>query len=362
MSDAILQDLQKKITGTWELLKLDDTRAQVARLQAHMQEPDFWNDNQKAQAVSQELSGLTEELDRWEGIQTEVNDALELLELAQAEDDTETLNDIATKAVELKKRFAELEFFVLLSDEHDTRDAIVTFHAGAGGADAQDWAQMLYRMITRYCEKQGWTVNALELSSGQEAGIKSALIEVSGRYAYGHLKSEHGTHRLVRISPFDAEGMRHTSFANIEVIPDLGDIAEVEINESELRIDVFRSGGNGGQSVNTTDSAVRIVHEPTGITAVCQNGKSQHQNKDAAMKILKSRLMQKYLEEQEAEKAKLRGEYQSAEWGNQIRSYVLHPYKMVKDHRTKHEDKNPDSVLDGDLQPFAESYLRWTQE
>lgn len=362
MSQETLTHLQKKITDTWSLLKLDETRERVLDLERQIQEPDFWNDNQKAQEVSQELSGLKEEVERWEVLQTEVGDALDLFEMAQAENDTETLTDVAAKTEELTKRFADLEFYVMLSGEYDKLDAIVAFHAGAGGADAQDWAQMLYRMITRYGEKQGWTVNVLEVSNGQEAGIKSATLELKGRYAYGHLKSEHGTHRLVRISPFDAEGMRHTSFANIEVIPDLGDAAPIEIKESDLRIDVFRAGGNGGQSVNTTDSAVRIVHIPTGITTVCQNGKSQHQNKEAAMKILKSRLHQKYLEEKEAERAELRGEYQSAEWGNQIRSYVLHPYKMVKDHRTKHENKNPDDVLDGDLQSFSEAYLRWRQE
>ncbi len=361
MDLGALTKLKEKIDSTWELLKLDETKQRVFDLEALTNEPDFWKDQARATGLSRELSELLEELDSWETIRREVTEAMDLGELATAEGDKEIAKEVAEKTEELTKRFEDLEFYILLSGDHDASDAIVALHAGAGGVDAQDWAEMLLRMLTRFCEKQGWKVDVLELSRGGEAGVKSALLHISGRYAYGYLKSEHGTHRLVRISPFDAEGMRHTSFANIEVIPDLGEISEIEIEESDLRIDVFRAGGNGGQSVNTTDSAVRIVHLPTGITVTCQNEKSQHQNKASALKILKSRLHQKYEEDQEAERKKLRGEYHSAEWGNQIRSYVLHPYKMVKDHRTKHEVKDPDAVLDGNLTEFMEAYLRWKQ-
>lgn len=355
--DSKLLELQQKIRKTWKLLDLDSTKARISVIEAQMNEPNFWNNQEHATALSQELKDLQSEVERWEQIQQEVSDALEMIPLAQ--EDAEMKKMVVEKTDELTERFEELEFYILLHGEYDANDAIVAFHAGAGGVDAQDWCEMLLRMISRFAEKEGWKVDVLEYSRGGEAGLKSALLKITGRYAYGYLQSEHGTHRLVRISPFDAEGMRHTSFANIEVVPDLGDIAEVEIDENDLRIDVFRAGGHGGQSVNTTDSAVRIVHEPTGITVTCQNEKSQHQNKAAALAVLKARLHQKHVQEQEAERAKLRGEHKSAEWGNQIRSYVLHPYKMVKDLRSEHESKQPDDVLDGDLKPFMESYLRW---
>lgn len=361
MDIAELQQLAQKIDDTWKLLKLDNTRTRIHELEGEVQSPDFWNDQERARKLSQELNELQEELATWEGIRSEVQDSIDLAEIATQENDAAMQKEIVEKAEKLSARYEELEFFVLLNGEYDTSDAIVMIHAGAGGVDAQDWTEILLRMVTRFCEQRGWKVDVLDMSRGGEAGVKSVTLHVSGRYAYGYLQSENGVHRLVRISPFDAEGMRHTSFARMEVIPDLGDVAEIEIKEEDLRIDVFRSGGNGGQSVNTTDSAVRIVHIPTNITVTCQNEKSQHQNKASAMSILKSKLLTKQIEEQEAEKRRLRGETASAEWGNQIRSYVLHPYKMVKDHRTNHESKNPDTVLDGDLEPFMEEYLRWKQ-
>lgn len=359
MDISQLEQLQRKVEETWNLLKLDESQQRVFDLERAMQQPDFWNDQEKARGISQELNELQEELNTWQTIKTEVSDTLELAHMSVVEKDEEMQGEVEHKIVELVKRFEELEFYIMLSGEYDSKDAIVAVHAGAGGADAQDWAEMLLRMVIRFCEQRGWKVDLVDQSAGQEAGIKSATLHIHGRYAYGYLQSENGVHRLVRISPFDAEAMRHTSFAMIEVIPDLGEVAEVDIEENELRIDVFRSGGNGGQSVNTTDSAVRIVHIPTGITVVCQNEKSQHQNKATALKILKSKLYQLMEAEKAEEKKQLRGEYRSAEWGSQIRSYVLHPYKMVKDHRTQFEVKNPDAVLDGDLQPFMEAYLRW---
>ena len=275
-----------------------------------------------------------------------------------AEPDASITQDLETKLKEVQVTFETVEFHILLNGEYDTYPVLMAIHAGAGGVDAQDWAEMLYRMITRFCEQRNYSVKVIDVSRGSEAGIKSAVLEVAGRYAYGYLKSEHGVHRLVRQSPFNADALRQTSFAMIEVLPDLGEASPIELKDEDLRIDVFRSGGNGGQSVNTTDSAVRIVHLPTNITVTCQNEKSQHQNKAAAMKILKARLHQLELEKQAAEREELRGEYHSAEWGNQIRSYVLHPYKMVKDHRTDYEESDPDKVLDGGLDGYIEAFLR----
>lgn len=269
--------------------------------------------------------------------------------------------DVEKQLKKLEAEFLKLESRVLLSGKHDERAAIVSIHAGAGGTDAQDWAGMLLRMLLRYCERQNWRTRVLDESRGAEAGYKSVTVEVIGRFAYGKLKSEAGVHRLVRISPFDAEKMRHTSFALVEVIPDLGDTEEITLDEKDLRIDTYLSSGHGGQSVQTTYSAVRIVHLPTKIMITCQNERSQRQNKETALKILKSKLAALEYEKQEEEKRKLRGEYKSAEWGSQIRSYVLQPYQMVKDHRTKAETANVQAVLDGELEAFVEGYLRWSK-
>jgi peptide chain release factor 2 len=356
-----MKELVKQITGlkqrareTWSLLDLDTVETQLKSLEVDMAAPDFWSDQDRAKRVGKQSSDLREELDRWKGFLKEVDD---LLELASSGD--ESMHDDITSTLEdLAKRFATMEFATLFSGEHDKNDAILSFHAGSGGTEAQDWAEMLMRMIFRFCEKKGFETQILFESRGTETGIKSATIRVVGRYAFGYLKSEHGVHRLVRISPFDAEKMRHTSFALIEVLPELGEETEVEIDPKDLRIDTFMSGGHGGQGVNTTYSAVRIVHEPTKITVSCQNERSQLQNKETAMKILKSRLHQLKMKEEAEKKKELRGEYQSAEWGNQIRSYVLHPYHMVKDHRTEHETQETDAVLDGELEEFMEAYLR----
>lgn len=354
---VLAQRVQESIT----LIGLEETEAQAAALEVQMQQPDFWNNQEEAARISQQLNELKTEAEQWRSLEQEIQDTAELLELAEQEQDKSVQQEAQQKKEELVQRFEQLEFTVLLSAPYDAEDVILSIHAGAGGDDAQDWAEMLFRMISRFAEQQEWSVDILDVSRGGTAGVKSATLQIRGRYAYGYLKSEHGAHRLVRISPFDAEGMRHTSFANMEVIPDFGTSADIEIDQSEIRIDVFRAGGKGGQGVNTTDSAVRIVHQPTGITVTCQNERSQHQNKATAMAILKSKLYARQLEEQEQERLALRGEHKSAEWGNQIRSYVLHPYKMVKDHRTTHESAHPDKVLDGDLKPFMEAYLRWQQ-
>ena len=353
--DEKLIELQKKINSAAELLKLDRLKIKMEQLGAEMTAPDFWSDQKKAQVISQDYQDLKKELDKWQEISKKVSDLLELSDSG----DSEMQKEINLQTEELAKQFSEYEFYLLLNGPYDQSNAIVSVHAGSGGTEAQDWAEMLVRMLFRFCEKQGWSVVVLDESRGQEAGYKSITFEVKGRYAYGFLKSEHGVHRLVRISPFDAEKMRHTSFALIEVLPELNEDIQIEIKPEDLRIDTFMSGGKGGQSVNTTYSAVRIVHIPTGISVQCQNERSQQQNKETAMKILRSRLHRLEEEKKAKERQELRGEYRSAEWGNQIRSYVLHPYHLVKDHRTDFESTDPESVLEGKLLPLSEAYLRW---
>lgn len=362
MDELIQQarDLQNRITTIGDQLNVAGMRVRLHALEQEMTIPEFWQQPEHAQRVSKEVNDLNEEITTWDTLHSEIETIIELAQLNAKEADVSLSKELTEKLEHIHEKFSELEFHVLLGGEYDTESVILAIHAGAGGVDAQDWAEMLMRMILRYCERKNFAAKTIDLSRGGEAGIKSAVLEISGRYVYGYLKSEHGVHRLVRQSPFNSDALRQTSFALIEVLPDLGELSPIELNEDDLRIDVFRSGGNGGQSVNTTDSAVRIVHLPTNITVTCQNEKSQHQNKASAMKILKARLHQLELEKQAAEKEKLRGEYTSAEWGNQIRSYVLHPYKMVKDHRTEYEESDPDAVLDGKLEGFIEAYLRST--
>ncbi len=284
-------------------------------------------------------------------------DTEELLELAEVAD-KEMLEEIKKRLDELEKKYQKLEFQVLFSEKYDKNNAILSIHAGTGGTEAQDWAAMLLRMYLRFCEKKGWDARIIDETRGTEAGIKSVTLAISGRYAYGWLKSEAGVHRLVRISPFDAEKMRHTSFALVEVLPELEEVPEVKLEPKDLRIDTFLSSGHGGQGVQTTYSAVRVVHLPTGITVSCQRERSQMQNKETALKILKAKLLRLQEETKAKEVEKLRAGVLAA-WGNQIRSYVLHPYKMVKDHRTKYETADAEGVLDGNLEPFVESYLKW---
>lgn len=323
-----------------------------------MQEPDFWADQARAREVSAKHDALKRELEEFLGLEREVADTLELASADQGDQSVSLRPELEGVYASLVKRLDALEFKKLLAGEYDEANALLAVHAGAGGTDAQDWAEMLRRMYLRYAERLGWRVDVLDESRGGEAGIKSSLLKITGRYAYGYLKAEAGVHRLVRISPFDAEKMRHTSFALVEVLPELPDVAKVELDPKDLRVDTFMSGGHGGQSVNTTYSAVRIVHLPTGITVTCQNERSQMQNKDQAMKYLKAKLWQMRWHEQQVEKQKLRGEYKSAEWGNQARSYVLHPYKMAKDHRTSFETKDPEALLEGELEPFIEARLK----
>lgn len=350
-----LKELQSKIISTKKLLNIEELQKKMEQLGEEMSRPDFWSNQSNAQAVSQDYQDIKKEIEKFSDLEKRTDD---LLELAQSNDESLRLEiDEQTKG--LQKEFSDYEFLVLLSGPYDKNNVILSIHAGAGGTEAQDWAEMLLRMIMRFCDKMNWQVRVLDESRGAEAGYKSVMIEVRGRFAYGYLKSEHGVHRLVRISPFDAEKMRHTSFALIEVLPEMDERSEVTIDQKDIRIDTFMAGGHGGQSVNTTYSAVRIVHIPTGISVSCQNERSQQQNKDMAMKVLQSKLNILEEEKKAKERQDLRGEYKSAEWGNQIRSYVLHPYHLVKDNRTDYESTDPESVLEGELLPLSEAYLRW---
>lgn len=353
-----IEELLSKVKKTWQKLDLDKTKTEIKAIEVEMTEPDFWHDQNNAKAKSQKLDELKQELDRWEIISKDLHDLKSMTEESINEDDNSIKEEIEKRLIELTDKFTKLEFYLMLSGEYDKQNAIVAIHSGTGGVDAQDWSAMLLRMYLRFAEKKGWTVREIDRSMGGEAGIKSVTFHVQGRYAYGYLKSEAGVHRLVRISPFDAEKMRHTSFALVEVLPELDDTVDVKIKDEDIRIDTFMASGHGGQSVNTTYSAVRVVHLPTGITVSCQNERSQLQNKETALKILKSKLHQLQLDEKHEEKEKLRGEYQEAAWGNQVRSYVLHPYKMVKDHRTKYETNDVNKILDGGLEEFMEAYLK----
>lgn len=309
----------------------------------------------------QKISDTKEIIDLWEGIEKESRELSELInmEMESKKKDSTFEKDVETRYKNLKNKFEKNEFQAMFSGKYDKNNAIFAVHAGTGGIDAQDWAEMLLRMYLRFFEKKGFRVRMIEESRGAEAGIKSAILEVKGQYAYGYLKTEAGVHRLVRISPFDAEQLRQTSFALIEAMPDLIEANEdVKIDEKDLKIDTYRSSGPGGQNVNKTESAVRITHIPTGFIAACQSERSQIQNKETALRLLKAKLYQKYLTEQQNEKNKIRGEYKSAEWSNQIRSYVLHPYKLVKDHRSGHETTDTEKILNGELDEFIEDALK----
>ena len=324
-------------------------------------QPDFWQNPLEAEKLMKRLGGLNENLNEWELLEKNINDLLEITRLDNEDASVSLRPEIESKIVDLEKELVEIELLTFLGGKYDKSDAILSIHAGAGGVDAQDWAEMLLRMYLRFAEKREWQVKIIETNSGAEAGIKSATLEIAGHYAYGNLKDEAGVHRLVRISPFDAEQMRHTSFALVEVIPEIEDV-KIEIKPDDLKIDTYLSSGAGGQNVQKVETAIRITHLPTKISVSCQSERSQHQNRERAMKILRAKLYQYYEAKVEAERERLRGEYKSASWGNQIRSYVLQPYKMVKDHRTNYETSDVQKVLDGYLDEFIESYLRLKQD
>jgi len=306
------------------------------------------------------LAEAREQVETWRGLEAKVSELSELLELAEAEGDEATAADVAAEVEALSARLDELELSLALSGEYDRRDAILAIHAGAGGTDSQDWAEMLLRMYLRWAEGRRYQARVLDMTVGEEAGIKSATVEVAGSNAYGYLRAERGVHRLVRLSPFDFAHARHTSFALVEVMPEVEDVAEVTIDPDDLRIDVFRASGHGGQHVQKNATAVRITHLPSGIVVSCQNERSQYRNKDIAMRVLQARLLEREVERQADEKARLKGEHVSAAWGNQIRSYVLHPYKMVKDHRTGYETSDAEAVLDGELDELLRAYQKAT--
>lgn len=323
-----------------------------------MSSPDFWNDRTRAVEVGRLAEGLEQEALAWKKLQDETTQLEELIALSQREKDSSFLEEAQKQFEELKKRFADLEFFVMFSGPHDESNAIISLHAGTGGVDAQDWTEMLERMFFRFAERKNWSVEMIERTAGNEAGLKSVTFKVVGHYAYGYLRSEAGVHRLVRISPFDSEGLRQTSFALVEVLPELPDSAVAEIRPEDVKIEFFRSSGPGGQNVNKTSSAVRLVHLPTGIVVATQTERSQHQNRELAMKILRGKLAQLGLDARAEEHANLKGKVEKAAWGKQIRSYVLQPYQLVKDHRTGYETSNVDAVLNGELEHFIEAYLR----
>lgn len=323
-----------------------------------MSQGDFWADQDRAQSTIQTLKALKAQRSPIEQFQQDLHDCSELLSLVDSED-TSSLEQLEQDLVKLQAQSERLELQRFLGQEIDRKDVILSIHSGAGGTESCDWAQMLLRMYRRWAEERGFLTQVIDLLPGEEAGVKNVTMIVRGPYAYGYLKAEEGVHRLVRISPFDANKRRHTSFVSVDTVPEADEDVPVEIKESELRIDVYRSSGKGGQSVNTTDSAVRITHLPTGIVVQCQDERSQLQNKAKAMRVLKSRLADSERRKREEEAAKDYASKQKIEWGSQIRSYVLHPYNMVKDHRTNHETSQTQDVLDGKLDPFMEAYLRW---
>ena len=329
----------------------------MADLEKRSLEPGFWDSPQQAQQDMRRLAELRDTVESWQGFRLRAQSLLELVQIAQEEDDSSLEAALDEEASSLESELRRLEFDVVFSGDYDNRTAILALHAGAGGTESQDWAQMLLRMYLRWAERKGYKCRILDSSPGEEAGIKSALVEVQGRLAYGYLKTEHGVHRLVRISPFDASRSRHTSFALVEVLPEAEGDIDVVINADDLRIDTFGAGGHGGQNVQKNATAVRITHLPTNIVVTCQNERSLTQNRETAMKVLRARLMEIEVKKRAEEQAKLKGERVSAEWGSQIRSYVLHPYKLVKDHRTGYESTDPNAVLDGDIDELLEAYL-----
>lgn len=344
--------------NSWSVFDIAGKETEIAKLAKESEAPNFWDDPAAARKTMQRLTDLREETEWWRYAESHAADLLGLYDLAVEDEDETTIQQVAEETERLAQALERKEFLLLFSGDYDRSDALLSVHAGAGGTDSQDWAQMLLRMYLRWAERQGFKTEVLDIMHGEEAGIKSATVLVSGEYAYGYLKAEKGVHRLVRLSPFDAAHRRHTSFALVEVMPDLEDDVEVEINPDDLRIDVFRSSGAGGQNVQKNSTAVRITHLPTGIVVSCQNERSQMQNKEVAMRILRARLWDLEMQKREEEQARLKGKHVEAGWGNQIRSYVLHPYHMVKDHRTEVEVGNVDGVLDGDITDLMIAYLK----
>ncbi|WP_144554100.1 peptide chain release factor 2 [Bacillus sp. X1(2014)] len=353
-----LEKTAKKLADFRGSLDLENKEARIAELDDEMLHPDFWNDQQAAQTVISEANGLKDQVNEFYDLNSSFENLELTYELVKEENDEELRAELEEELQQLIARLSQFELQLLLSEEYDKNNAILELHPGAGGTESQDWGSMLLRMYTRWAEKKGFKVETLDYLPGDEAGIKSVTLAIKGHNAYGYLKAEKGVHRLVRISPFDSSGRRHTSFVSCEVMPELNDDIQIEVRTEDLKIDTYRATGAGGQHINTTDSAIRITHLPTGVVVTCQAERSQIKNREAALKMLKAKLYQLEIERQEQELLEIRGEQKEIGWGSQIRSYVFHPYSMVKDHRTSTESGNVQAVMDGDLDQFINAYLR----
>ncbi|MBD5513251.1 MAG: peptide chain release factor 2 [Lachnospiraceae bacterium] len=340
-------------------LDLDNKSKRIEELEMEMQAPDFWNDPEKSNQKMRESKGLKDIVDTMNSLSSQYDDILTLIEMGYEDNDPAIIPDIEAELKEFKETFENIRISTLLSGEYDRNNAILKLNAGAGGTESCDWCSMLYRMYTRWAERKGFALEVLDYLDGDEAGIKSVTFQINGENAYGYLKSEKGVHRLVRISPFNAQGKRQTSFVSLDVMPDIDEDVDVEIKDEDIRIDTYRSSGAGGQHINKTSSAIRITHFPTGIVVTCQNERSQFQNKDKAMQMLKAKLYMLRQEENAEKLSDIRGDVKEIGWGNQIRSYVMQPYTMVKDHRTEEESGNVNAVMDGAIDPFINAYLRW---
>lgn len=353
-----IEDAQQTLADLSESLDLEGRKKRIAEIDEIISAPDFWNNPEGGQAIMQEKKRLESKVDKYNALAGKMEDLEVMIELAKEEPDADLEQDIVDTLAEITKELDAFELETILNGDYDDNNAILSIHPGAGGTESQDWAEMLYRMYVRWAERHGYKVEVLDYLDGDEAGIKSVTMLIEGENAYGYLKSEKGVHRMVRISPFDASGRRHTSFTAVEVMPEVENNTTIEIDDKDLKVDTYRSSGAGGQHVNKTESAVRITHIPTGIVVQCQNERSQIQNRATAMKMLTSRLVEEKIKQQEAEIARLQGEQQDIGWGSQIRSYVFHPYTLVKDHRTNFEKGNVGAVMDGEIDEFINAWLK----